>query len=56
MKLLEECRDEGMVATIGKGHFGDVKRGETGGKGLEGVVEKGPDYFNPLLEILEAET
>ena len=24
-----------------------------GGKGLEGVVEKGPEYFNPFLEILE---
>ena len=55
MELLEECRSEGMVAAIGKGRFGDVKRTETGGKGLEGVVEKAPDYFNPFLEILEAE-
>ncbi len=31
MKLLEECRNEGMVAAIGKGRFGDVKREETGG-------------------------
>jgi beta-lysine 5,6-aminomutase alpha subunit len=54
MKLLEECRNEGMVAAIGKGRFGDVKREETGGKGLEGVVEKGPDYFNPFLELLES--
>jgi beta-lysine 5,6-aminomutase alpha subunit len=53
MKLLEECRNEGMVAAIGKGRFGDVKREETGGKGLEGVVEKSPDYFNPFLDLLE---
>ncbi|MHB8875915.1 MAG: lysine 5,6-aminomutase subunit alpha, partial [Myxococcaceae bacterium] len=54
IKLLQECRDDGMVAAIGKGRFGDVKRSETGGKGLEGVVEKAADYFNPFLEILEA--
>ena len=23
------------------------------GKGLEGVMEKSPDYFNPFLDILE---
>ena len=54
IKLLEECRDDGMVAAIGKGRFGDVKRSETGGKGLDGVIEKAPDYFNPFLELLEA--
>lgn len=54
MKLLNECKDEGLVSAIGKGRFGDVKRAETGGKGLSGVVEKHQDYFNPFLEILEA--
>src|SRR4051812_38356589 len=53
-QLLRECHAEGMVAAIGKGRFGDVKRTETGGKGLEGVVEKAPDYFNPFLDFLEA--
>jgi len=53
MELLEECRRDGLVAAIGRGHFGDVKRSETGGKGLDGVVEKAPDYFNPFLDILE---
>lgn len=56
MELLEECRREGMVAAIGKGRFGDVKRDELGGKGLEGVMEKAPDYFNPFLELLEAKS
>jgi beta-lysine 5,6-aminomutase alpha subunit len=56
MELLEECRNEGMVAAIGKGRFGDVKREETGGKGLDGVLEKSPDYFNPFLELLEGAT
>jgi beta-lysine 5,6-aminomutase alpha subunit len=54
LKLLEECKADGMVAAIGRGRFGDVKRLETGGKGLDGVLERGSDYFNPFLEILEA--
>ncbi|HEX8824878.1 MAG TPA: lysine 5,6-aminomutase subunit alpha [Archangium sp.] len=54
MALLEECQKDGMVAAIGRGHFGDVKRTETGGKGLEGVLEKAPDYFNPFQDMLEA--
>jgi beta-lysine 5,6-aminomutase alpha subunit len=53
IELLEECKADGMVAAIGRGRFGDVKRTETGGKGLEGVVEKAPDYFNPFLDVME---
>ncbi len=53
-ELLEECTSDGMIAAIGRGRFGDVKRAETGGKGLDGVVEKAPDYFNPFLELMEA--
>ncbi|HXX31337.1 MAG TPA: lysine 5,6-aminomutase subunit alpha, partial [Myxococcaceae bacterium] len=53
MELLGECRADGLVAVIGRGHFGDVRRTETGGKGLEGVIEKAPDHFNPFLELLE---
>jgi beta-lysine 5,6-aminomutase alpha subunit len=54
VKLLEECRRDGLIAGIGQGRFGDVKRSELGGKGLEGVEEKAADYFNPLLDILES--
>ncbi len=53
LELLEECRGDGMVAAIGRGRFGDVKRTETGGKGLDGVLEKAPDYFNPFLDMME---
>jgi beta-lysine 5,6-aminomutase alpha subunit len=51
--LLEETARDGLFAAIGKARFGDVPREETGGKGLGGVVERGPGYFNPLLELLE---
>jgi beta-lysine 5,6-aminomutase alpha subunit len=53
LELLEECRSDGMVAAIGRGRFGDVKRAETGGKGFDGVIEKAPDYFNPFLDLME---
>jgi len=53
LRLLEEVAAEGLPAAIGKARFGDVARSETGGKGLGGVVERAPGYFNPFLEILE---
>ena len=53
LRLLEEVAKDGMMAAIGKARFGDTSRAPDGGKGLDGVVEKGPDYFNPFLEILE---
>jgi len=51
--LLEEVAEEGLMKAIGKARFGDVARAEDGGKGLDGVVARSDDYFNPFLEILE---
>ena len=51
--LLAETAEDGMFTAIGKARFGDVARLPDGGKGLDGVFERGPDYFNPFLEILE---
>jgi beta-lysine 5,6-aminomutase alpha subunit len=53
LHLLEEVAEEGLMAAIGKASFGDVARREDGGKGLAGVVEREPGYFNPFLAILE---
>src|SRR5512137_80082 len=53
MQLLEEVAEEGLFAAIGKARFGDVARREDGGKGLSGVVERDPAYFNPFLDLLE---
>jgi beta-lysine 5,6-aminomutase alpha subunit len=55
LALLEEVAREGLMHAIGRARFGDVARSEDGGKGLAGVVERAPGYFNPLLEILEAD-
>ncbi len=53
LSLLEEVDRIGLMGAIGKARFGDIARTETGGKGLDGVLERGPNYFNPFLEVLE---
>src|SRR5512143_2115696 len=55
LALLEEVARDGLMKAIGKARFGDIARAEDGGKGLSGVVERAPGYFNPFLEILEGE-
>jgi beta-lysine 5,6-aminomutase alpha subunit len=58
-QVLEECRqmlrkvaDIGMFEAIEAGMFADTSRPKDGGKGLDGVIARGPDYFNPLTEML----
>jgi beta-lysine 5,6-aminomutase alpha subunit len=51
--LLRVVDGEGLFSAIARGVFADVKRPETGGKGLGGVVEKSGDYVNPILDALE---
>ncbi|HVO29567.1 MAG TPA: lysine 5,6-aminomutase subunit alpha, partial [bacterium] len=46
--LLEEVKKLGLMEAIAKAKFADVKRPVDGGKGLDGVVEKGHRYVNPL--------
>jgi beta-lysine 5,6-aminomutase alpha subunit len=50
---LEEVKRDTIWDAIGRGAFGDVKRTRTGGKGYKGVVERHPDYVNPILDVLE---
>jgi beta-lysine 5,6-aminomutase alpha subunit len=58
-QVLEECRqmlrkvsEIGMFAAIEAGMFADTVRTRDGGKGLDGVIERGPGYFNPIAELL----
>lgn len=51
--LLEEIVKEGLFTALKKGIFGDVKRPKNGGKGLEGVTQKGENYYNPFVEIMK---
>ena len=52
IKLLELIKTEGLFTALEKGNFGDVKRSLTGGKGLEGVCEKGEHYQNPFEGLM----
>jgi beta-lysine 5,6-aminomutase alpha subunit len=51
--LLRVVKAEGLFSAVARGVFADVKRPETGGRGLAGVVARGPGYLNPLLDALE---
>jgi len=50
--LLKDIEKEGIFSTIEQGKFGGVKRAFTGGKGLEGVIEKHEKYFNPFIDLM----
>jgi beta-lysine 5,6-aminomutase alpha subunit len=54
-EFLERVEREGLFAAMAKGEFADIKRPENGGKGLDGVFRKSPDYYNPFLEKMKAE-
>ena len=50
---MEKISEMGLFNAIEQGLFAEIKRPKEGGKGLEGVTEKGPDYWNPAEEMLK---
>ncbi len=53
VQFLEEIERIGLMQSIEQAMFADIARPRTGGKGLDGLVEKDPDYYNPAEEALE---
>ena len=53
--MLEEIEELGIEETLASGMFANVRRLPDGGKGLAGVVEKAPNYYNPFSELLSKE-
>ncbi len=51
-ELIQEIEKEGLMSTLEQGKFGGVKRSRTGGKGLDGVVQKDEKYMNPFIELM----
>ncbi len=51
--LLRTVQAEGLFSAIARGVFADVRRPETGGRGLAGVLRRDGDYLNPILSALE---
>ncbi len=54
-ELLTAIEKEGLFKTIEKGIFAQIKRPINGGKGLNGVIPKSKEYFNPFSEIMSKE-
>lgn len=52
--ILAEIEKTGLQAAIGRGTFADIARLPEGGKGLDGVIAKADDYFNPFPELMLA--
>lgn len=50
--LLAKIEKESLFKTIEKGIFAGIKRPIDGGKGLDGVIIKDKEYFNPFLEYM----
>jgi beta-lysine 5,6-aminomutase alpha subunit len=50
--LLSQIAEEGLFAALARGVFGDVRRSLDQGRGLEGVVDVGEEYFNPVGELM----
>jgi beta-lysine 5,6-aminomutase alpha subunit len=52
--LLERIVADGLLEAIADGTFGIMKRPATGGRGLDGVAARSPDFYNPAIDILDA--
>jgi beta-lysine 5,6-aminomutase alpha subunit len=50
--MLSQIKEEGLFKTLEQGKFAGVKRPINGGKGLNGVIEKGTDYYNPFIDMM----
>ncbi len=53
--LLQKIEKEGLFKTIEKGIFAGIRRPIDGGKGLDGVIKKSADYFNPFIDLMKKE-
>jgi len=50
--LLEEIAAEGLMTALQRGHFADIKRAPDGGRGQDGVFERGENYWDPSEALL----
>ena len=53
-QFMREVKEIGLMEAIAQGKFANISRPVDGGKGLDGVFKKGPDYSNPVMEQLES--
>jgi beta-lysine 5,6-aminomutase alpha subunit len=53
IEFLEGVAKTGLMESMEQGAFADIKRPRDMGKGLEGLVKKGSDYWNPVEESIK---
>lgn len=54
VNMLGKIRDIGLFGALEQGMFADISRNDSGGRGLDGVFAKGPNYLNPFEELFKA--
>lgn len=52
VQMLKGIETTGLMTAVETGAFAGIRRGRDAGKGLEGVVERRPDYYNPVLDLM----
>jgi beta-lysine 5,6-aminomutase alpha subunit len=55
VRLLERVAERGLMQAIEGRVFADVSRTPDGGRGFDGVIPRGPEYWNPFEEALAGE-
>ncbi len=51
-QILADIERMGLPQAISKGMFAEISRKPDGGKGLDGVIAKSGDYFNPFPNLM----
>jgi len=51
-RMLEYVRDRGLMDAMGEGIFAGIARTAEGGRGLDGVVARSGNYWNPFEEAM----
>jgi beta-lysine 5,6-aminomutase alpha subunit len=54
LALLERIAQTGLFEAIEAATFGDVSRRQHEGRGIEGIVDTDPGYFNPVVDLMRA--
>ena len=52
VEMLEKIADAGLMQALANGWFADIKRLPEGGKGLDGVIARSPEYANPFIDLI----
>ncbi len=55
VELLRKMDELGLFKGLEVGLFADIKRSPEGGRGLDGVIKRNENYFNPFYEELLAQ-